>query len=165
MSQLPVENGSTCQGEMRREKRISTSLFLSGRGVPGVDQFKYVESEGLFSVSLPHCTSVHEAASLLQLSFIDMLNFRENNLVIVPYRWRRMKSWGGLMINAVNACVWFRPTTRPSETSSKRWKNQKACEYTIQHQTLVTLEQHDTTCNSIDLLVYKSWSLKYDLHT
>lgn len=47
MPQLP--SASTCQGARWREKRIWTCWFLSGKSV------KYVDSEGLFSTSLPHC--------------------------------------------------------------------------------------------------------------
>lgn len=133
MSQLPSE--STCQGG---RQRIWTCCFLTGKGVSAVDQFKYVDGEGLLSTSLPHCcASVHEAGSFFQLSYVsfDMYNFlvrgKKKNLVTVPYRWRRMRSWEELTINAVNACVWFRPTTRQSETSWKRWRNQMACEYTV----------------------------------
>lgn len=73
MSQLPSE--STCQGG---RQRIWTCCFLTGKGVSAVDQFKYVDGEGLLSTSLPHCcASVHEAGSFFQLSYVsfDMYNF------------------------------------------------------------------------------------------
>lgn len=133
MSQFPTESGSTCQRGRRREKRIWTCWFLQGKGVSVVHLFKYLDIEGLFSASLPHCcASIHEA-DFFQWSYVsfDMYNFFWGGALSVPYRWRRMMSWGELMINAVNACVWFRPTTGQSETSWKRWRNQMACEYTL----------------------------------
>lgn len=136
MSQLPSE--STCHGGRCREKGIWSCWFLSGKGVSAIEQFKYVELEELLSTSLPHCcASVHNTDCLFQwiYAWFDMYNFlgekNKNKLVTVPYRWRRMRSWEELMINAVSACVWFRPTIRRSETSWKRWRNQMACEYTV----------------------------------
>lgn len=59
---------------------------MSGSGVLAVDQFKYVDGEGLCSPSMPCCSaSVHEGHSLLPLSYVSFDILHLEKIILLLY--------------------------------------------------------------------------------